>query len=307
MIFIDRIQQIEKILEPEFDRLLDIAFKRQTHIGDLLLLYINGFYDKNTQKNNAISDLKFNPHVFGPSSEGRSEYAHYAFIDKYRTTNISQLDYPDYLKLHDWSPERKDEIDELTDIEETSIQLEMLIYIKFWEADMIIKKLYQFVRILYGEPYDWYFKIQESARDKDATGSRQDIIRIKIRDRILEHSPILYELIKSTYKTQIRNSIAHSNYSFLGRNIHPNNFIEGDKSAQLHAISFDEWIAIFHNTLALHNQYIRMNNRINVFYAHLAMKHNNTMEIQVTEKIDKSYPINITYRPEWNDWKFKSY
>ena len=58
--------------------------------------------------------------------------------------------------------------------------------------------------------------------------------------------------------------------------------------------------------MALHNQYIRMNNRINEFYAHLAMKHNNTMEIQVTEKIDKSYPINITFRPEWNDWKFKS-
>jgi hypothetical protein len=178
----------------------------------------------------------------------------------------------------------------------------MLVYLKFWEADMIIKKLYQFVRILYGEPYDWYFKVQESSRDKNASGSRQDIIRLKIRDRLQKHSQIVCDLITNTYKTQIRNSIAHSNYSFLGRNIHPNNFIKGDPFAKLRYITFDDWIDIFHNTLVLHNQYIRMNNEINNFYAGIAKKNGNEMEIRITEKNGKHYPVILEYRPEWEDW-----
>jgi hypothetical protein len=302
MIFIDKLREREKILNPEFDRLIELAWHNQSHKGDLLLLHINGFYEESINKNNAFSDKKYNPHVIGPGREGHSELTHYSFIDKYRKANISKLNFSEYLKLHDYTSERSQEIDELVDLEETGIQLEMLVYLKFWEADMIIKKLYQFVRILYGEPYDWYFKVQESSRAKNSSGSRHDIIRLKIRDRLQKHSQIVYDLITNTYKTQIRNSIAHSNYSFQGRIIHPNNFIEGDPSAQLQYITFDEWIDIFHNTLVLHNQYIRMNNEIKYFYAGIAKKNGNEMEIRVTEKNGEQYPIILEYRPEWEEW-----
>ena len=169
-------------------------------------MHINGFYEESISESNTFSEKKYNPHVIGLGPEGHSELTHYSFIHKYRTTNISKLNYPDYLKLHEYTSDRSKEIEELIDLEETSIQLEMLVYLKFWEADLIIKKLYQFVRILYGEPYDWYFKVQESSRDKNASGSRQDIIRLKIRDRLQKHSQIIYALITNTYKTQIRNS-----------------------------------------------------------------------------------------------------
>lgn len=307
MIFIDKIKELDKKLDPEFDKLLDLAWKNQSHIGDLLLVNINGFYDKNMHEFNAHSDQKLNPHVFGPGLEGLSERAHYSFIHKYRTTNISNYAYPDYLKLHEWSSERSEEINKLVDFEETTIQLEMLVYIKFWEADLVIKKFYQFVRIILGEQYDWYFKVEESSRDKEATGSRQDLIRLKIRDRLKAISPIFYDLIKNTYKTQIRNSIAHSNYSFLGRNIHPNNYIEKDPSAQIKSLSFNDWVDIFHNTLAIHNQYIRMNNRINDFYGELALKNGNEMEIRITEKEGKQYPLIVEYQPEWKNWVYKIY
>jgi hypothetical protein len=131
------------------------------------------------------------------------------------------------------------------------------------------------------------------------------IIRKLIRDRIEAHSPTLYQIIKDTYKTQIRNSIGHSNYSFLGRHIHPNNYIKEDPHSQIRAISFDEWIDIFHNTLILYNEYIRMNSLINDHYAQIANENGNTMEIFVTEKNGKQYPTYIEYRPEWKDWKFK--
>jgi hypothetical protein len=305
MIFVDKLVEREKVLNPELDRLFELAFKNQSHPGDLLLLYINGFYRADTIKLNERLEQKLNPHVIGPGSEGHSEQTHYVFIHKYRTMNISKLSYPEYLKLHEWTQERKNEIDEVVEIEETTIQLEMLIYLKCWEADLIIKKLYQFVRLLHGEHYDWYFKIQESARDKDATSSRQDLIRLMIRDRLKDISPKFYDTIKETYKTQIRNSIAHSNYSFQGRHIHPNNYIKDDIASQLKAVSFDDWVNIFHNTLIIYNEYIRLNNRINETYIKLAGQNNNEVEIRVTEKDGKQYPHYVMYRPEWNDWRYK--
>jgi len=305
MIFIDKIKELDKKLNPEFDRLLNLAWKNQTHIGDLLLVGINGFYDKKTHEFNAVSDIKYNPHVIGQGSEGHSEQTHYNFIHKYRTTNISQYTYLDYLKLHEWSSERSKEINELVDFEETTIQLEMLIYIKFWEADMIIKKFYQLVRIMHGEQYDWYFKAPKFPGDKEATDTRQNLIRLKIRDRLKDISPILHDLIANTYKTQIRNSIAHSNYSFLGRNIYPNNYIENDPTAKIKSLSFDEWIDIFHNTLALQNQYTRMKNIINHSYGELVSKSENEMEIRISEKDGKQYPAIVYYRPEFKDWGYK--
>jgi len=263
MIFKDKLLEFEKVLNPEIKRLFSAALEAQPHETDLLLIHLNGSYNKDTVTWNAHHAEKLNPHGFGPGDEWHSEFAHYSFIDKYRRTHIFEKTLPEYLKLHEYSPERKEEIEKWVDIEETTIQLEMLIYLKFWEADLIIKKLYQFVRLLNGEHYDWYFKLQESARDNTATGSRQDIIRLKVRDRLQTISPIFYQLIKNTYKTQLRNSIAHSNYSFLGRYIHPNNYIENDKSAQLKYVTFDEWIDTFHKTLCFHNQYIELDNMIN--------------------------------------------
>jgi hypothetical protein len=121
MIFIDKLKEREKILNPEFNRLIDLAWNNQSHKGDLLLVHINGFYEESISKNNTFSDKKYNPHVIGPGPEGHSELAHYSFINKYRTTNISKLNYSEYLKLHEYTPERSKEIDELVDLEETSI------------------------------------------------------------------------------------------------------------------------------------------------------------------------------------------
>ena len=48
-----------------------------------------------------------------------------------------------------------------------------------------------------------------------------------------------------------------------------------------------------------------MNNLINEQYARIAKEHENIMEILITEKDGKQYPLYVEYRPEWNDWKYK--
>ena len=81
---------------------------------------------------------RLNPHVIGPYAEGHWTNALFIYTqiqnNQYFKANISRV-----FKLHEWSQERNKQIEELVDLEETSIQLEMLIYLKFWEADMIIK------------------------------------------------------------------------------------------------------------------------------------------------------------------------
>lgn len=305
MIFTDILDRIGKQLSPEFDKIIELAYNNQSHIGDLLLIKINGFYDSDFAKSNLAQKENLNPHVIGPGQMGHSEYAHYSFIHKYRTTSISKVDYSQYLTDLTWSPEKQELIDQMIDDEETTIQIEMLVYLKFWEADLIIKKLWQLVNIIQGKPYDWYFKISESARDKDGYGTRQDLIRNVIRDELKKYSPTLYDAIKKAYKTQIRNSIAHSNYSFQGRYIHPGNFIANDPASQLKSLPFDEWVEMFHITMVLYNEYIRMNNAINEHYAKIALAHNNELEIRITEKDGKQYPLYIVYRQEYDDWHYR--
>ncbi len=309
MIFKDILQSKGAKLSSEINRLIEYAWKKQSHPGNLLLFHVNGFFNEEILEWNKIGKIgNLNPHVVGPGSEGHSEHTHNDFIHKYRTSHIHSLKHTDYVKkflIEKWDKEISERNDALINAEETSIQLEMLIYLKFWEADMVIKKLYQFVRILQGLDYDWYFKIANSARDTTATGSRQDIIRSQIREPLKKISPILYSLIKDTYKTQIRNSIAHSNYSFTSRTIHLNNFIKNDPSSQLKGLTFDNWIDIFHNTLVLRNEYIGLNNKINTFYGKIAMKNEMVTPILITEKDGNQYELLLEYRDTYKDWGYK--
>lgn len=48
----------------------------------------------------------------------------------------------------------------------------------------------------------------------------------------------------------------------------------------------------------LYNEYILMNKLINDHYAQIAIENGNTMEIMITEKDGKNYPLYIEYRPE---------
>lgn len=235
--------------------------------------------------------------MIGPGHEGHSEYTHYKFIDKYRTSNISRITHQQYVEELKYSPENQQKINEWSEFEGTSIHLKMLIYLKFWEADSIIKMLYQFARIINGESYDWYFKI-----GKNFTGIRQNILRNKFRDRIKQLSPSLSEIIDNTFKPQIRNSIAHSNYSLLGRTIHLNN---ASKLDDLRVLQFDEWIDTFHNTLVIHSCLIKMKNSVGEYYAKEAEKNNNSFRILITEAEGRKYELDLIYRKEFYSWHYK--
>jgi hypothetical protein len=196
------------------------------------------------------------------------------------------------------------EIRELETKEALSITIEMLVYLKIWEADLFIKKFYQITNLSLGLPYDWHFKISESNRDNNATGKREELIRNKIRDRLQSNYPAIYSAMKNAYKTQIRNAIAHSRYFCTGRHIHLTNYIKEDSASQIQVLPFNDWVEIFHDTMAIYNQLIGFCNRIDTYYSSQIKEPNDTVEVRLNRKEpeEKTQFIKLLYRKEFNDW-----
>ena len=301
MLFVDLLKQKDGKTAPEFEKLFSNIIQNQTHSGDLLLVRLNGSYRPSVREN---ASLNLNPYVTGPFEMGLSESTHYEFIHQYRTTFLFEDTYASYLKLIKYSPERAQEIEDITRKETLWLQIEMLIYLKIWEMDIFIKKMYQLTRLSHGEEYDWHFKITESNRDQEATGTRQEIIRKKVRDRLKEEYPNIYQLIKNAYQTQVRNAIAHSKYSVRDRYIQLYNYIKQDQSAQLKSIDFLDWTDKFHDTIVIYNQLIGFMNKVNEYYSKIAKDGSLKVEVRInrTDLVARTEKRLIKYRPEFNDW-----
>lgn len=242
-------------------------------------------------------------YVNGPGYEGHSENLHYGFIHAYRTSYIADRPHSEYLRDLEYSPERSQIIDELTETEGLTIQMEMLVFLKIWEMSQYLKNLFEFVRILNGNHYDWHFKLR-TGDDNTGIATAQELIRVHIRDEIRQHSEVIYEAFRTAYKSQIRNSIAHSNYSFSGRNIHPNNLRTNVNYPQITNLPFDEWIDMFHSTLILYNAYLRLKNRINIHYSQIALANDNRLEIKINRQDGTEELRHVAYRSNFHDWRW---
>ena len=310
MLFAEKLTELDTILVPEIDRLFQLALDNSAHENDLLLWFVHGFYNPDALIwNENHPDNILNPHSIGFGKEGLSEFDHYEFIHTYRTEFLAQVTHEELLEQVAYvagDDEHNAIRDRITKQEQLIVQLEMLVYLKIWEADMFINRFYQLTRILSGEAYDWYFKIRATNRDEDCTGNRHDIIRLQIRDKVRPISQVLYDFIKNSYLTQIRNSISHSNYSFLGRNIHPNNFVEGDRASSMKALPFDDWGNMMHHTMILYNQNIRLKDMVHNHFRDITLANDNCIEVYVNARDGDNRTFDLAYVPARKNWVFKS-
>jgi hypothetical protein len=307
MLYKDKLTDIRNILKPEIERLFSLAISKQKHDGDLLLFVLNGFYNEKIKEFNN-DYINYKPYAIGLGVHGHSEQTHNTFIDNYRKNYIhpqKSIEYSEWLKNEPFNSDKNKEIEIKTAEEAISVQLEMLIYIKIWESDYFIKKLYEFIKILKSENYDWHFKITESKKDKEGYGARHKIIREDIRDSIKDLSPKIYNLINETYFSQIRNAIAHSTYFIIGRSIVFNNNEPDLDSSIFSSMSFDEWGKIIHNTLILHNELNVLERLILSHYDKEASKSDGICRILVTEKDNTNYELKLK-KSDSNlyDWRF---
>ena len=302
MLFLDLIRAKDAVLNPECERIFELALANQNHSGDLLLLLLNGSHNPDILN---FPGPRLSPYVVGPGAEGWAYQTHYQFINQYRH-NIHNLPQAEYVASIQQLVDQQNwaERDRIEGHEAMTIHLETLIYLKVWESDFFIKRWYELVRLLLGEPFDWHFRVT-STRDPTATGARHEVIRLKIRDKVRPASEVLYEAIHNSYKSQVRNSIAHSNFSMQGRYLQLNNFKEGDPTTPLRALSFDDWSDMFHTTMALYNEVIGLMNRIHAHYEVVAGRQHNDIEVLVPDTSGRLRPVLIMYRPEFRDFTYK--
>lgn len=259
MVFTETLKTYQNEVKEAVDELFDAAFKNQKADNDLLLVIIHGYLD--------VKHLEFHkreklsPYVFGPEHIGHSLQAFYDFFHSYRTSAISKKKFEKLLA----DPVKKEALEHQ---EELALNIELLIYMKFWESDLLLRQLYNLVNLATGKYYDWSFVAPDlGKKKKDSAGkfSRRPFIRNRIQAPIETICPKFHKLVKENYSAQIRNAVAHSKYYFLGRNIQLANK-EENKFYELTNIPFADWEIRFHKTLLFYNFIIGNIQRYEKYY-----------------------------------------
>lgn len=276
------------IVRAAIDELISTALDKQNHPQDVLLVINHSFNNdaipKKFRDENNLSEF-----AFGPADIGRSEETHYEFIAWY--FNNHQVNREKFLV-----EQKKD--NELKKLEDLSINIEKAIYLKFWEADMIVKYFYQLSLLCQGLNYDWYFKVPNYSRE----GSKQDIIRLEIRDKVKNICPKFYNLIKETYSPQLRNAIAHSQYLIGSRNIKYLNYSNNPKAySGIQTLTFEEWADFFHNTVLIYFALKDGFDTAKEMYYQKTLT-NGFLETRITKTEKKELYAKIYLRNGYRDW-----
>ena len=265
MVFRETIKKLDRGVKKAVDDFFRTAEQNQKTENDILLVKIHGFLDRESKA--GLNKIRFSEYVFGPGQEGLSADRFYEFFNIYRHQITSKKNFLEDIK------KQKDEVEQA---ERMSVDIELLIYLKFWESDLILRQLYNLKNLATGSRYDWNF-------DPNKFWKRRELIRLEIQQPIKAISPLFYDLIDETYSAQIRNAIAHTKYYFLGRNINLTNKLD-NPHYKLFNIPFDDWEIRFHKVILMYNHIIGNLNRINIKYAEKSADLHNGLAIETPKK-----------------------
>ena len=284
MIFIDLIQELNDTVRNAVHELFDAAWTNQTHPQDLLLVDQHGFHDQ------MLADVQENPYVIGLGEIGYGERTFYEFIDWYRKSHSGER-----AKFE----EQVENDQALQNQEKLLVQIEQSIYLRYWEADSLLKRYCQLTALACGEPYDWHLEIPVALR----RGGKSKLIRTKIRNRIKDVCPHFYELVKGNYIPQLRNAFAHSQYYIIARGIHLLNY---SKDPAVHApckgLTFDKWYRIFHITLLMHKETIGAFSEYRKHYKRETLENGKRIRIRITAPDSPDQYENLGIRHDRDEW-----
>jgi len=130
------------------------------------------------------------------------------------------------------------------DMERQFTALSMMVYNHFWESKVFLGKLKQLAILSQGKEYDWHLV----GRPKET----YTFIKDEIREIFNIESLKIYDIIKQTYRSQIRNAFAHSDYYLSKKKIYLNNYDPKD-TYTIEYIDYDEFDKIIILTLLIHH------------------------------------------------------
>ena len=262
-------QSTVKTLVPKVVNAVEELFKsaqgHEQDNNDFLLFLTNGHLDKN------------DGYVIGPGRKGLQDYDRMEFFEQYAHWPLES----EYGKIKDTNAKLH--------FERSSIHLEMMMYCHFWESDPNLKTLKQLANLIDSQPYDWDIEIPDFNRHK--------FIRDKIRDVFKKHNLAFANIMSNSYRSQLRNAFAHSNYYFRMRNIGLSNY-KGEHW-EIEELSFEEWEERFIMTALIFDSISKMKMEGKKVLA----KSGNNLGVWIPIKRGKRR-VYLEYYPEQNTYRF---
>lgn len=281
MLYVDILNKYKNEAEVAVKSLFKKAKINQDHENDLLLIFVHGFYEKRNV------GTGYSPYLVGPGNEGWTNQSQYDFFDQFRNSYLQESK-----KAH--ITELKENLNNWEIQYQIITQLEMLVYLKFWESDYVLKQLYNLChQLLHGRSYDWHKNMKKSGR--------KDLIENQIINSCKNRAPKFYRYIKSTYNRQIRNAVAHSQFYLIGDRIGFTNYDPNDDHI-LKGISIEEWEDIFHRTIQLYNYLIGVGKEHHDVYKKEATKRHFGKKIRINREDGSLQYEWLVYLDEQDRW-----
>jgi hypothetical protein len=241
MIFDETLQAYKDPVKKAVSELFRKAYRNQVNDTDLLLVLENGL--KQDYSEEQLKRLKITPYSIGPEIIGLRYNDFYKFINEYRKV---------IFKKSDFEVELKKQHSERNYFYNYTIEQELLIYLKFWETDLILRRLYNLSRLARGLEYDWEY-------NQDFFNDRRKVVRDEIQNNLKLITPKFYNLLDEIYNRQIRNAVGHSQFYFLYDSIHFTNKKE-NSHYKLSSITLKDWEILFHKNILFYNFMIYYHN-----------------------------------------------
>lgn len=208
------------------EELFDHCIEKQTRENDFLLFLENGHLNPGENPDD------MNSYWIGQGHAGMRDRDRMAFVDWFIQIPFERL-----------VSEAKNKQEEF-EIRQQSTSLSMMLYTHFWESKVFLRRLRLLAILCEGKEYDWNLVV----RPKET----YTFIKNEIRGVFENHGLKIYEIIKRTYKSQLRNAFAHSDYYLSGGKVYLENY-DKTKPWSIEHITFGEFDEIISLTLLIHH------------------------------------------------------
>lgn len=259
MLLPESVEKNKPIVKLAIDELFDAAYQNQKFENDLVLILANG--TKTNYPEETLKRLKISNYQIG---HDLVHFRYSTFFDFFTQ----------YKRLRDG--EEYDAIQDKQVYDETMVQMQLLAYMKFWETDLILKRLYNLSKLAQEEEFIWDIPQKE-------LNERRRLVKDEIQNPVEELCPKFYDFIEDVYSRQLRNAIAHSQYYIMYDNITLTNK-EENKYYKLNAISFERWDKIFTKVILMHNLMVDNFNKYHDLYVKKAESKHNGLRVIFPEK-----------------------
>ncbi len=246
-------EKYEPIVLEAMDELFQHCIKKELRPNEFLVFLENGHFDNSLTKNG------YSPYLIGQGMEGAKDGDRMSFVELYLNIPFEE----NYNKTEHSQGK--------FDIRRQSTALSMMVYTHFWESKVFLRKLRQLALLSEGKEYDWCLIV----RPKETYNYIKDNIREVFNKQGLK----IYDIIKQTYRSQIRNAFAHSDYYLSDKKVYLDNYDASNKWS-IEYVDYDEFDKIIILTLLIHHAMV---SKIDEYRDTLGIK-NPDREIYVPEK-----------------------